>query len=489
MSTVGIGPNFFKKSLNDYRDWLWALPREAMQNSMDAPNSKNITTWTECKDGNTSFMWENDGDPMNKEELVGKLLTLGESGKDFQGTVGGFGAAKLILLFCHLNYEILTGNLRVVGSGGNYSLEEREIRYPGTLTRITIEGDYTNSIIANLRAFLSMSQWRGHVSINGENYNCRLNKGTKRDEFEWCTVYTNRTIQNRMVVRINGIPMFYRHVDSNRRCIVVELKSGNSEVLQSNRDALKWEYQGQLDAFVDSITINKLSALRNDEPRYIHYSGDKLFSNQQERANETMMKIFADAYATVPFVIGVDRAVENAVVDEAVLLTPVKTAQVHEISKQSKLKHEFVIKNNTGMEIPIHYLPSDFSEYSQKLTTIWTKVLLKLHEIFKHKATFSVGFILDDDSAAEFECNREYGDVYYVSPITIVKQKESGSRSMAKRRKFNAAGRWAIVADALHEFVHGAIGLSGHDELYSSTLTEMMGVVLKEHQQFNKCFV
>ncbi|MFA5379332.1 MAG: hypothetical protein WC455_26485, partial [Dehalococcoidia bacterium] len=89
----------------------------------------------------------------------------------------------------------------------------------------------------------------------------------------------------------------------------------------------------------------------------------------------------------------------------------------------------------------------------------------------------------------EFERNDEYGDVYYVNPITIIKQKGSNSRSMAKRRKFNAAGRWAIVADALHEFVHGAIGLSGHDELYSSTLTEMMGVVLKEHQQFNKCFV
>jgi hypothetical protein len=60
---------------------------------------------------------------------------------------------------------------------------------------------------------------------------------------------------------------------------------------------------------------------------------------------------------------------------------------------------------------------------------------------------------------------------------------------MSKRWKFNAAGRWAILADALHEFVHGAIGFRYHDELYSTTLTTMMGVVLKERQKFNCYFV
>ena len=115
--------------------------------------------------------------------------------------------------------------------------------------------------------------------------------------------------------------------------------------------------------------------------------------------------------------------------------------------------------------------------------------MLALHDLFGKKVEFSVGFIFDEDRAAEVESGVGYGNVYYINPITIIKQDSSNSRSMAKRWKFTPAGRWSILAKAVHEYVHGAMGLSGHDELYSSTLTELMGVVLKERQRFNKCFV
>jgi hypothetical protein len=115
--------------------------------------------------------------------------------------------------------------------------------------------------------------------------------------------------------------------------------------------------------------------------------------------------------------------------------------------------------------------------------------MLALHDLFNKQATFSVGFIFDEDRAAEFESGMGYGDVYYINPIQIVKQDNSNSRSMAKRWKFTPAGRWAILSKALHEYVHGAVGLHGHDELYSSHLTELTGVVLKERQRFNRCFI
>jgi hypothetical protein len=486
MATVGIGPQFFKKSLNDYRDWRWALPREAMQNSMDAPRSRNINILIETVDGNTLFTWSNDGDPMSKEELEGKLLTLGESGKDFKGTVGGFGKAKEILLFSHLSYEILTGDYRVVGSGGNYDIENWPY-FAGTQTKVLIEGDISHTLITNLKTFLFMSQWRG-VTINGETYNETLHKGSRRREFDWGIIYTNKSIADRMVVRINGIPMFYRHLDCNRRCVVVELKSGNASVLQSNRDSLKYEYQSQLDAFIDEITVNKVSAFRDTQPRYTHYNGKKLFNLAATRANDTIQSIIAEAYATIPTKMDVDDFVQMVIEDKAAVYAPAKQA-TYEQGSQSKISHEFVIKNNTGMGIPAHYLPSDFSEYSEKLTKIWTKSMLALHDLFGKKVEFSVGFIFDEDRAAEFESGVGYGNVYYINPITIIKQDSSNSRSMAKRWKFTPAGRWSILAKAVHEYVHGAMGLSGHDELYSSTLTELMGVVLKERQRFNKCFV
>jgi len=486
MATVGIGAHFFKKSLNDYRDWKWAVPREAMQNSIDAPHSKNIEAWCETKDGNTVFSWGNDGDPMSKEELVGKLLTLGESGKDFQGTVGGFGAAKLVLLFAHINYTIYSGHYYVTGSGGNYTLEEREHYYPGTLTKVTIEGDVSGVLISNLVQFFYMAQWHGTVKINGQIFEAGLNKGSRRREFDWGVVYTNKTFMNRLVVRIHGIPMFYRYVDSNKRCVVVELKSGDASVLQSNRDSLKSEYQQQLDAFIDELTVNKISALRDVEPAYIHYDGKKLL-NQHIKADETMREIVAEVQAALS-----DKAKEraNEVVAEdqkANINQPIKMTT--QKGRQSIISHEFIVKNTTDMDIPIHYLPSDFSSYSKRLVRVWVASLLTLHKLFNKEASFSVGFIFDEESReAEFE-NGVYGSVYYINPIKIVKQDNSNSRSMAKRWKFTSAGRWAILADALHEFTHGAIGIHGHDELFSSTLTEMTGVVLNKRQTFNSCFV
>lgn len=485
MATVGIGQHFFRKSLDDYRDWKWAMPREAMQNSMDAPHTKNIDIWIEKKAENTLFMWGNDGDPMSKEELVGKLLTLGESGKDFQGTVGGFGAAKLILLFAHLHYEIFTGNYYVSGSGGNYTLEERDRCYPGTLTKVTVEGDVQEVLTGNLVQFLYMSQWSGTVKINGQVFEANLHKGSRRREFEWGTVYTNKTFLNRLVVRIHGIPMFYRYVDSNKRCVVVELKAGDASILQSNRDALKSEYQHQLDAFIDELTIDKTSALRDVSPQYTHYSGKK-FANQHAVVRETMKQIVSAAYATLP-TYEEEEKVEVIAEDHKAVYAPPRVA-ARDLGVHSKLNYDFIVKNTTGMEVPTHYLPSEFSEYSMRLAKIWAQVMLALHDTFNIDAEFSIGFIFDEDNEAQFEA-REYGQVYYINPITIQRQGHSSSRSMAKRWKFTPSGRWAILADALHEFVHGAIGLNYHDELYSTTLTTMMGVLLKERQRFNRCFV
>lgn len=483
---VGIGPNFFKKSFNDYRDWKWALVREAMQNSMDAPHSKNIELSIEPQaNGNTLFAWRNDGDPMTEEILSGKLLTLGESGKDFQDTVGGFGKAKEVLMMAHLGYEIDTGYYRVVGRGGEYEIEKSDKYFPGTATRVMVEGDYSNELRMNFDLFMQMAQWNGTVRINNEVCDCRLHKGFKRREFDWCTVYTNKSITNRMVVRIKGIPMFHRHLECNGRCVVVELKNGNSSVLQSNRDALKWQHQAQLEAFADEITVNKVSALREVKPSYFHYSGTKLRS---AKASAIMAQIVSEAYATIPVGSDEDKTVDNAIVDKKVDLIQ-NNEIVHMAGRRSRLNHEFVIKNTTGMVIPLHYRPEEFSEYSEKLTKIWSRVMLALHDLFGKEATFSVGFIFDESREAEYECTHEYSKVYYINPISIVKQDNSNSRSMSKRWKFNAAGRWAIVADALHEFVHGTMGLSAHDECYSSTLTQMTGVILRERQKFNRCFV
>ena len=502
---VKIGPNFFKKVKDDYSDWQYAFVREALQNCQDAPHSTRIDFDVSVDGLLTKVVFANNGDPMDRATLVGKLMALGESGKSFEdGSVGGFGIAKSLLYMCHLRYEIWTGNLHLVGCGGDYQLETSDY-FDGTKSLVWMAGDEVEELERNCRNQIFTSYWpKGAYYVNGEQRLGQFNKGTKKKEFSWAKVYTNKTIEDQMIVRIHGIPMFRRQISCNGRCVVVELKQGNADVLQSNRDALKWTYRQQLDAFIDDITVNKRSALDRDRtPKYWHWNGEKLkssVSKTQQSAAARIQEVIDEAYATIltaeedpreedPCEVA-PAGVETCAMLHRPELAEAPNKEYNEIvvpARKSRITTEFVLKNELGMETPLHYLPTHFSTYALKAIKIWTKTLLQLHEVFKKDDQFTVGYILTEDAEAESDDDR-YGQTYLLNPCKVVKQQASKSRSLSKRFKLTPAGRWQIVAIAAHEFVHGALGIHGHSEEFSSVLTDVMGVILRERQSFNKCF-
>jgi hypothetical protein len=146
----------------------------------------------------------------------------------------------------------------------------------------------------------------------------------------------------------------------------------------------------------------------------------------------------------------------------------------------------FILKNETDLKIPAYYDPGsgEFSEYSRKLVRIWGRLMIEMHRLFDTEAEFSIGFIFDEDSEAEFE-DRSYGQVYYLNPCKIVEQKYSNSKSFQKRFKLTERGR--LMAIAAHEYVHG-LGKSWHDEDYANKLTDVLGVVLSNASRFTWCF-
>ena len=121
---VKIGPSFFVKAKNDYSNWHWAWVRELCQNSIDAPGCDNIIfTFSYDEQSDITYaVCENNGSPMTREILLDKFLSIGESGKNFNGSVGGFGKAKELIAFCHNSYTIHTGSFFVSGSGADFSL-------------------------------------------------------------------------------------------------------------------------------------------------------------------------------------------------------------------------------------------------------------------------------------------------------------------------------------------------------------------------------
>lgn len=163
--SVTIGPEFFTKSFNDYRDKFWAFAREIMQNSLDCGSTTiDIVIREEEDEGRTVVVVGNDGEPMTKDILVNKLLSLGSSGKDFRGAVGGFGKAKEVLYFAHRAYTISSGDLWVSGSGAGYDIEESNTPIHGTRSMVTWEGCVAERLREGFRRFIALCDRRGlHV--------------------------------------------------------------------------------------------------------------------------------------------------------------------------------------------------------------------------------------------------------------------------------------------------------------------------------------
>jgi len=477
---VKIGPEFFSKAFNDYANWKWAIVREFMQNSMDCSSDIIRVNVSLDDNGDTLLVVENNGSPMTKEILVDKLFALGGSGKNFNGTVGGFGKAKELLYFCHKFYNIQSGDFVVAGCGAGYDISEAESYFDGTRSTILISGDYVDKLNNYFRVFASFAQWSGRFFLNGEEIDLCLRKGSPRREFDFGIVYTNKSFPNTLIVRINGIPMFWNSI-SYDRCVILELSGSSVDVLTSNRDGLNYSYRDRLSSFITEIAVDKRSALKNrNSVRYRKFEGEKMTHHVNKSLN---VKSVVDVGSVIlrPTVSLVDAGGGSvALSDYRDVVIEESAAGVMNISE------EFIIKNETELKVPNYYLPdsSEFSEYSRKLVRMWGRLMLELHRLFEHESEFAIGFVFDDMCEAQFE-NDVYGKVYYLSPAKVVEQAGSSSKSFKKRFLLTERNRLLMIA--LHEFVHG-IGYGPHDEDYASKFTDMAWKVMNDRKRFNWCF-
>lgn len=488
MGHITIGPEFFAKSKREYADWYWAFAREIIQNSVDARGTTEINIYIKTVGEDVIVTVTNNGEPMTKEILLEKLLSLGGSGKNFVGSVGGFGAAKHILYFTHNSYAIESGTLWVTGSGGSYELVENTPFFHGTTSTVNMGDVDEHRLYRAFRRVIALSQSSVSFSVTfdgkREEMSANLRKGSRRREFAFGTAYSNRSFEHLMVVRVGGIAMFTRVIDLNR-CVVIEL-NGSQDILTMNRDGLVGDHSYDLDRFLVDISVDKKSALREDVVEYERFAGDRI------RVGDGAQKVVA-ALVGVPSESSFGSSSGSSgdfFVDVPVRIREGLGLTVGSVVERPmfSLSEEFVLKNTTGLKVPHYYRPDhhEFSSHSRKLVRIWGRLLLTLHEVFGQAGDFAVGFVFDEESVAEFEMSDRFGSVYYVNPAKVVRQDSSASRSFARRWKLTDRG--ALLAVATHEFVHGAFGLSRHDEDYAAKLTEAMAVVLDNRKAFTWCW-
>lgn len=485
---IKIGREFFAKIKNDYSDWKWALVREFLQNCFDAPRCDEVEVHvSRTIEGHTKLVVLNNGLPMTEDVLFNKLLTLGGSGKNFEGEhTGGFGVAKSLLYYTHRSYVIHTGTIIIEGEGAQFA--RREATYlNGTKSTIVMDGDLVTAIKDMCCKFASMSQWKGTLTLNGEHLVTDLKKGARRKDLGFGVVYTNNSFSNVCIVRLNGQPMFTRYT-RYKGCVLVELTGKANETLTSNRDSLRGDYNSELSDLLTALAVDKRSALREQKANYKRYLGEKLKNEakQPKAAKNATISDMVD-FATIlqAMVDGTGVKTEqtpSTVSGGGIQLRIASAEDVQNIT----IGQEFIIKNTTGMETPAYYTPGDeFSSYSKSLVRVWTAIMLKIYQIHEVSDTFSVGFVLDEESEAEYEKTSLYGKVYYINPAKVVCQKKNTQcRSFKARYTGSWSDRFALISVAAHEFVHGAFGLMEHDEDYAGKLTDVMAKVMMHLKEF-----
>lgn len=474
-NSIAIGPEFFSKAVNDYANRYWAFAREITQNGLDAPGTTTIDITVEYLPGcdQTWVSVANDGEPMTREILEGKLLSLGGSGKAGDAdAVGGFGKAKEVLYFAHKGgYSIQTGHLCVIGRGAGYDLTETPFVLNGTRSDVLWEGDVAERLIEQFRKLVGMTQRRVAFTLNGEPLDAGLRKGNKCREFDWGTVYANPAISYNLVVRVKGVPMFTRPTQS-KKGVVVELAGSSVERLTSNRDGLRYPACYQLDDFVTSLAVDTRSALRTQEPEYLHIEGNKFRHDRPvaEAVAEQVLEALDRARSAALTVSASPRIGRGTATFDATVATA---------TPRCKLGN-FIVKNTTGRKVPARFRPESptFAAGAARLARWWATSLVALHQIADHEASFSIGFIFSTDCAAEFEHGR-FGKVYYINPCDPSDGKF--------RLRYTAKDRHRIIASAAHEFTHG-LDFDYHNEEYSTKLTEVMGLVIQNMRRFNRCF-
>lgn len=536
--SVSIGKRFLREVKSQYESWIDAFVREALQNCVDAPGVKNVTFTITSDGAKTAVDFANDGKPMDEATITGKLLTLGESGKEHEGTVGGFGRAKELLYFCHDSYQVVSGRHVVRGEGCEYDLSDREAGpLNGTHSQVVIDGDYSEEFCDAVRKCVGYSQFSGTVTLNGEVLDSRTEKGRKREwegDDSWAKVYTSNQHEHLMLVRVGGVFMFSKRIDY-KGCVVVELVT-SQETLTSNRDGLKYAYRCVVDSFVQNLAVNRRAAFKPKAPKYRRYVGRRLEAHFADKVLSVKLEPRAQVeqlpLAWLPPLAeslsdAEDRALAAAVrsgeskvtfggggggrpvgpetvraaleVGVSALSNPVACPDRASLAYGGNVavNHDFVLRNELcdRMTVPCFCDPASekFSSGSKWLIGVWAKVLVELHALFEKRGAFSVGFVFDEDVDGEpcqalYERKHDIGDIYYIAPCRL-ERGPNGRIDNAPRlvTRWSRSDKWEILAVAAHEFVHGE-GYGYHDEKYAARLTEVLGTVLKNKDRFAHCF-
>lgn len=266
-SQVRLPDDYFEKAKREYTNWIFCWWREVFQNSADG-GAKNIHLSIEVLEcGDVIVTCKDDGVGMDETILRDVFLSLGGTNKGADST-GGFGYAKVIILFAHKSYTIHSNDNIVRGVGGNYSLTKSDSPIRGTVITVNLGKQNSSLVLMEAQRLLDNSNIGGlSVILNDKKHTPASTKHEYITDTEIGKMHFSDNPNcdtSRLVVRVNGLAMFFHDVFSSSRVAfsgVLDLNMASTEILTSNRDGLIHKYSRILNNLTTKLASDR-SALK-----------------------------------------------------------------------------------------------------------------------------------------------------------------------------------------------------------------------------------
>lgn len=474
MPQVKLSDKFFGAALRDYANWKFAWFREAGQNSLDA-GSTAIDVRIYNDESGTHLIWKDNGCGMSRDTIENKFLTLGESGKDSCGSVGGFGVAKQLLAFAHRMYTIKTGDLLVTGTHGDYMIESGMEPVKGVELHVLVD-ENVYDMIAQAKKWIENTTTSCIFTINGENVNSAPIRPLGTD-IGWCSVYVDDTNSNKhhVQVRINGQLMFIK-ASTIEKFVSVELHSNSIECLTSNRDGLKYGYDAKLEKLLVGLIIDPTAILDIENPVITMVRG-KLGS--LSRASKQVKKVdeFNSGWVHTPSILGNRVMVYESDSDE---FSAPSIPTITRFEDKMNDDHDIIIYNGLNIEVANEFLPDKFSAYSTRLMKRWCAIISECLDILNMDHEIMPGWAFTKSCTA-MHIRKSGIECILINPIKIDNNVITHSVS-----DFGWGSFCDMVTMVIHELAH--IFYHYHDERWASKFTYMTADVFKQSKRINSVY-
>jgi len=467
---VIIGPQFFQNEKRTYSNWRSALIRELIQNAVDAPNSEIIDFQIE----NGIITIDDNGSGMSRETLTSVFLVLGETTKKSADQCGGFGIARNLICFAQNSYKIISQDYICEGSGASYEISDSTNLHSGC--RFIIDpGEPNTDWISIIEEVLNLCSIKQSVYINNKLFSNYIHRGRHSRNLSFGSVYVNKSGNPGVYVRSNGVWMFTAY-SSCKAAVYVEVDPEISKtVFNSNRDSLRWDYQKELNKFLDELATETISAIKPKNRSY-KKRVDNNFSFKAV-SNKTFKDIVSEVFA------------ENEGASKGITAQQiVDFCQNSNLSDYQPSNLPFCLRDDTirGSIVVSEYEDAKLAAFTQKFDPVFFegnenryKLLKTWHFILKqiipiyteytgYEFSWGIGWIFKYGTFAQ---HRMENDVHFLLLNPVNEEEVKIKYSINNREDV-----CRLITLACHEICH--VGADCHNETFASHLTELVALVM-----------